>query len=70
MRDLSFPRDGTAAAALEGRCLTHWTAGEVRTQFFSFKVFPYGSLLKSLLNLLQYCFIFMFWFLAARHVGS
>ena len=26
--------------------------------------------LKSLLNLLQYCFCFMFWFLATRHVGS
>ena len=26
--------------------------------------------LKSLLNLLQYCFCFMFWFLARRHVGS
>ena len=25
---------------------------------------------ESLLNLLQYCYCFMFWFLAAKHVGS
>ena len=73
MWDLSFPRDGTAAVALEGSSLTHWTTGEVPVQFFFFfflRFFDMDHLLNSLLNLLQYCFIFMFWFLAARHVGS
>ena len=32
--------------------------------------FFYGPFLNSLLNLLQYCFCFMFWVLAPRHVGS
>ena len=36
-----------------------------------FKIFFWcGSFLKSLLNLLQYHFYFLFWFLAKRHVGS
>ena len=33
-------------------------------------VFGHGTVKQSLLNLLQYCFRFMFWSLAARHVGS
>ena len=40
-------------------------------QWFCFKdFFLCGPFLKSLLNLLQYCFCFMLWYLAARHVGS
>ena len=31
-------------------------------------VFFFAPLFKSLLNLLQYCFCFMFWFLILRHV--
>ena len=38
--------------------------------FFDFFDQKCGTLLKTLLNLLQYCFCFMFWFLATRHVGS
>ena len=70
MWDLSFPRDGTAAVALEGSGLTHWTTGEGPVQLFFLRFFDMDHFLNSLLNLLQYCFIFMFWFLAARHVGS
>ena len=34
------------------------------------KIFNVDYFLKSLLNLLQYYFCFMFWFLAVRHMGS
>ena len=37
---------------------------------YLFIYFWCGPFLKSLLNLLQYCFHFMFWFLAERHVWS
>ena len=37
-------------------------------RFFSFLM--WAIFVKSLLNLLQYCFCFMFWFFGARHVGS
>ena len=37
--------------------------------FFFFKVFWYGPFLKSLLNLLQYCFCFMFCFFGPKACG-
>ena len=46
-------------AALEAQSLHHWTTREV----------PGISLLKSLLNLLQYCFCFMFWFFGREACG-
>ena len=55
MWDLSFPRDGTAAVALEGSSLTHWTTGEVPVQFFFFffffKIFRYGPPFKLFIEL-------------------
>ena len=38
--------------------------------FFLKILFRCGPFLKSLLNLLLYCFCYMFWFLAKWHVGS
>ena len=38
--------------------------------FLKFFFFLMWIVLKSSLNLLQYCFCFMFWFLALEHVGS
>ena len=40
------------------------------TFFFYKDFFMWTMLLKSLSNLLQYCFCVMFYFLATRHVGS
>ena len=37
--------------------------------FFKFFFFLCGPVLKSLLNLLQYCFCFMFWFLVWKAHG-
>ena len=37
--------------------------------FFFFKIFWCGPFLKSLLNLLQYCFCFMFWFFGHKACG-
>ena len=38
--------------------------------FFFFNFFDVHCFLKSLLNLLHYCFCFMLYFLAMRHVGA
>ena len=49
------------------------TAGEQSSKgqyHFFLRLFLCGPFLKSSLNLLQYCFMFCFFFLAARHVGS
>ena len=56
-----------------GFCLSH--PYSVTYFLFFLKIFlGYGLFLKSLLNLLQYCFCFRFWFffffLARNHVGS
>ena len=70
---LSFPRDGTSAAALEGRNLTHWTAGEVPQAVFLFKIFRYGPLFKvfiELVTILLHFYVLGFGFWAPRHVRS
>ena len=42
-----------------------------KTALISFKRFFFMcTIFKSSLNLLQYCFCFMSWFLATKHVGS
>ena len=41
-----------------------------KSSFFCFfKIFWYGPFLKSLLNLFQYCFYFMFWFFGCKACG-
>ena len=61
--ELSFLRDGTGAAALEGRSPSHWTTGQVpHALFFFLRFFVMDHFLKSLLNLLQHCFLLCFGF--------
>ena len=55
-------------------CIGRWTFNHCATReapFFFFKVFFFGCgpILKSLLNLLQYCFCFLFWFFGREARG-
>ena len=63
MWELSFLRDGTGAAALEGRSPTDWTTGQVpHALFFFFKIFPYGPLFKVFIEFVTTLLFLMFWF--------
>ena len=51
--------------------LSNWTtATNMYTYYMYIRFFIWAIFLKSLLNLLQYCFCFMYSFFAVRHVGS
>ena len=65
--DFSVPQTSQAHFCLCGCCSLGLACSFFPRFLF---LFGCGLFLKSLLNLLQYCFCFMFCFFPARHVGS
>ena len=72
-----FPTQGLNACLLR---LLHWQASSsplvppgmpVDISFFFLRfIFDVDHFFKASLNLLQYCFLFIFWFLAVRHMSG